>query len=167
MLPASHFLPRLGCGRSVAAGYEMHEQGKYLNDKLKVLVRLDLDCGEAEVAAQGHVTARSLQALYVVVKRANHLKEGLRLVVDVSHARVEPAAMEQLQACSESHHLPAAIDPMQSEYQLSIVAPAEAEAFDAGGPAGAGTANRFRAGSRPAARARAAVRAREALRLAA
>ncbi|WP_427129451.1 hypothetical protein [Pseudarthrobacter sp. S9] len=104
---------------------QMQEQGKHLNDKLRVLVRLDLDCGEAEVAAQGHVTAESLQALYVVVKRANHLKEGLRLVVDVSHAWVEPAAMEQLRACSASHHLPASIDPMQSECQLSILAPAD------------------------------------------
>lgn len=95
-----------------------------MNDKLKVLVRLDLDCGQAEVAAQGHVTAKSLQALYVVVKRANHLKEGLRLVVDVSHARVEPAAMEQLQACSKSHHLPASIDPQQSECNISVLAPA-------------------------------------------
>ncbi|WP_427006343.1 hypothetical protein [Pseudarthrobacter sp. H2] len=127
------------------------------------------------------MTARSLQALYVVVKRANHLREGLRLVVDVSHARVEPAAMEQLQACSDSHHLPAAIDPMQSECRLSIVAPADAfdadafdaDAFDAGAgadagaPVGAGTPGRIRAGSRSAARARAAVRAREALGLAA
>ena len=95
-----------------------------MNDKLKVLVRLDLDCGQAEVAAQGHVTAKSLQALYVVVKRANHLKEGLHLVVEVSHAHVEPAAMEQLQACSESHHLPASIDPLQSECNISVLAPA-------------------------------------------
>jgi hypothetical protein len=97
-----------------------------LNQKLRVLVRVDLDCGQAEVAAQGHVTARSLQALYVVVKRANHLKEGLHLVLDVSHARVEPAALEQLRECSAAHHLPAAIDPLQSECHLSIVAPAEA-----------------------------------------
>ncbi|KIS26214.1 hypothetical protein TV39_16315 [Arthrobacter sp. SPG23] len=96
-----------------------------MNHKLKVLVRLDLDCGEAEVAAQGHVTAKSLQALYVVVKRANHLKEGLHLVVDVSHARVEPAAMEQLQACSESHHLPESIDPLQSECNISVLAPTD------------------------------------------
>jgi hypothetical protein len=102
----------------------MHEQGNRLNHKLRVLVRLDLDCGQAEVAAQGHVTARSLQALYVVVKRANHLKEGLHLVLDVSHAVVEPASLEQLRECSASHHLPAAIDPLQSECQLSIVAPA-------------------------------------------
>jgi hypothetical protein len=44
--------------------------------------------------------------------------------VDVSHARVEPAAMEQLQACSKSHHLPASIDPLQSECNISVLAPA-------------------------------------------
>ncbi|MCA4133100.1 hypothetical protein [Arthrobacter sp. M4] len=94
-----------------------------MNDKLRVLVRLDLDCGEAQVAAHGHVTSRSLQALYVVVKRANHLREGLRLVVDVSHAKVDAAALEQLQECSQTHHLPPSIDPGQSDFELSIVAP--------------------------------------------
>ena len=46
--------------------------------------------------------------------------------------------MEQLQACSESHHLPASIDPLQSECNISVLAPA---------PAGAelGTAARNRA----------------------
>ncbi|RNL57383.1 hypothetical protein [Arthrobacter oryzae] len=97
-----------------------------MHEKLKVLVRLDLDGGEAEVAAHGHVTEQSVQALYVVMKRANHLREGLRLVVDVSHARVERAALEQLQACSESRHLPASIDPLQSDCQLRVLAPAAA-----------------------------------------
>lgn len=97
-----------------------------MNDKLRVLVRLDLDCGEAQVAAHGHVTPRSLQALYVVVKRANHLREGLRLVVDVSHAVVEPDALEQLRECSQTHHLPPSIDPHQSDFELSIVAPRQA-----------------------------------------
>ncbi len=99
-----------------------------MHEKLKVLVRVDLEGGEAEVAAQGHVTEHSVQALYVVMKRANCLRAGLRLVVDVSHARVEPAALEQLQACSESHHLPASIDPMQSECRLRILAPSAAPA---------------------------------------
>lgn len=101
-----------------------------VNDKLRVLVRLDLDCGEAEVAAQGHVTAQSLQALYVVVKRANHLRKGLRLVVDVSHANVEPAAMEQLQASSKCQHLPASIDPFQSRCNLRIRPPVASAAED-------------------------------------
>ena len=114
-------------GRSVAA---VHEGRCSLNDKLKVLVRLDLECGEAQVAAQGNVTARSIQALYVVMKRANHLREGLQLVVDVSHAHVEPSALEQLRKCSESHHLPLSIDPQQSECNVRVLAPADAELLE-------------------------------------
>lgn len=98
----------------------------FLNHKLKVLVRLDLECGEAQVAAQGHVTAQSIQALYVVMKRANHLRQGLQLVVDVSHARVEPSALEQLRECSETHHLPRSIDPLQSECNVRVLAPSDA-----------------------------------------
>jgi hypothetical protein len=109
-------------GRSVAA---VHEGRCSLNDKLKVLVRLDLECGEAQVAAQGNVTARSIQALYVVMKRANHLKQGLQLVVDVSHARVEPSALEELRECSKTHHLPRSIDPLQSECNVRVLAPAD------------------------------------------
>ena len=97
-----------------------------MNHKLKVLVRVDLDCGEAQVAAQGHVTAQSIQALYVVMKRANHLRQGLQLVVDVSHARVEPSALEQLRKCSETHHLPRSIDPQQSECNVRVLAPSDA-----------------------------------------
>ncbi|WP_368086493.1 hypothetical protein [Arthrobacter sp. ok362] len=50
-------------------------------------------------------------------------------MLNVSHAVVEPAAMEQLRECSASHHLPTAIDPLQSECQLSIVAPVETAAI--------------------------------------
>jgi len=97
-----------------------------MNDKLSILVRVDLDCSQAGVAAQGHVTAQSIQALYVVVKRANALVEGLALEIDISRARVEPAALEQLRACSQSHHLPVHIDPFQTDCRLSILAPGDA-----------------------------------------
>ena len=96
-----------------------------MNDKLSILVRVDLDCSQAGVAAQGHVTAQSIQALYVVVKRANALVEGLALEIDISRARVEPAALEQLRACSQSHHL-LHIDPFQTDCRLSILAPGDA-----------------------------------------
>ena len=38
-------------------------------------------------------------------------------------ARIEPEALEELRACSRSHHLPAGVDPLQSDYRLSILAP--------------------------------------------
>lgn len=97
-----------------------------MTDKISVLVRVDLDCAHARIAAQGRVTAQSIQALYAVAKRANALMEGLALEIDVTRASVEPDALEQLRACSQSHHLPAHIDPFQADCRLSILAPGEA-----------------------------------------
>jgi hypothetical protein len=93
-----------------------------MNDKLSVLVRVDLECAQAQVAARGHVTVQNVQALYVVVKRANALLDGLVTEVDVSHAMVDPAALEQLRASSRSRHLPQRIDPLQADCRFSVVA---------------------------------------------
>jgi hypothetical protein len=94
-----------------------------LSEKLSILVRVDLDHAKAQVLAKGHVTIHSIQALYVVVKRANALKHNLDLELDVRNARVDPDALRQLQACSETHHLPTRIDPQQTPCTLSILAP--------------------------------------------
>ncbi|BAS10540.1 hypothetical protein AHiyo4_39620 [Arthrobacter sp. Hiyo4] len=94
-----------------------------LSEKLSILVRVDLDHAKAQVLAKGHVTVHSIQALYVVVKRANALKHNLDLELDVRNARVDPEALRQLQVCSETHHLPARIDPQQTHCTLSILAP--------------------------------------------
>jgi hypothetical protein len=77
-----------------------------MTDKLSVLVRVDLGCAHARIAAQGHVTAQSVQALCVVAKRANTLMEGLQLEMDVtacllavpSPARANRSAPGRLQA---------------------------------------------------------------------
>jgi hypothetical protein len=92
-------------------------------DKLRVLVRVDLDCATAQVAAQGHVTSKSVHGLYDVMKRANSLTAGMNLELDMTRARIEPDALEELRACSKSHHLPARVDPLQADYTLSILAP--------------------------------------------
>lgn len=97
-----------------------------MTDKLSVLVRVDLDCAHARIAAQGHVTEQSIQALYVVAKRANTLMKGLELEIDVTRAEIDPDALEQLRACSQSHHLPTQIDPLQTDCRLSIRAPGNA-----------------------------------------
>lgn len=99
-----------------------------MTDKLSILVRVDLDHAKAQVLAKGHVTVHSIQALYVVVKRANSLKENLDLELDVRNAHVDPEAMQQLRACSETHHLPARIDPQQTPCTLSILPPRRATA---------------------------------------
>jgi hypothetical protein len=94
-----------------------------MHEKLSVLVRVDLECAQAQVAARGHVTVQNVQALYVVVKRANALLDGLVTEVDVSHAMVDPVALEQLRESSRSRHLPERIDPLQAECRFSVVAP--------------------------------------------
>ena len=94
-----------------------------MTEKLNILVRVDLDHARAQVLAQGHVTVHSIQALYVVVKRANSLKEGLDLELDITKAHVDPEALEQLQDCSRTHHLPAKIDPHQSHCSIHVLPP--------------------------------------------
>lgn len=105
-----------------------------MTEKLKVLVRLDLDCAEARVATQGHVTLQSVQGLYSVMKRANSLMAGLALEIDMTRAQIEPEALEALHACSRSHHLPPEIDPLQADFTLRILAPAD-ESFGGAVPA--------------------------------
>jgi hypothetical protein len=97
-------------------------------DKLSVMVRVDLDCAQAQVAAEGHVTMENVRGLYAVMKRANSITAGLRIEIDMTGALVEPDALEQLRDCSRSHHLPAHVDPLQSDYRFSILAPEDAQA---------------------------------------
>lgn len=102
-----------------------------MNSKLSILVRVDLDHARAQVFAKGHITVHSVQALYVVVKRANSLKQGLNLELDITHALIDDEALEQLQDCSRTHHLPAKIDPQQQPCTISVLAPRRAQAESA------------------------------------
>lgn len=94
-----------------------------MNEKLRVLVRMDLDGAKAHVKVQGHVTVQSVQGLYDVVKRASSLASGLALELDLTRAQVEPAALDRLNACAKSRHLPVQVDPFQHDYRISILAP--------------------------------------------
>lgn len=94
-----------------------------MNEKLRVLVSVDLDGAKAQVKTQGHVTVQSIQGLYDVMKRADSLVPGLSLELDMSLAEVEPQALEELRGCARSRHLPVQVDPLQRDYRFSIVAP--------------------------------------------
>jgi hypothetical protein len=110
--------------RSVAAN-PLRE--KHVTEKLSVMVRVDLDCGRAQVAAEGHVTMENVRGLYAVMKRANSIAAGLCIEIDMTGALVEPDALKQLRDCSRTHHLPVHVDPLQSDYRFSILTPEEAE----------------------------------------
>ena len=94
-----------------------------MNEKLRVLVSVDLDGAKAQVKTQGHVTIQSIQGLYDVMKRADSLVPGLALELDMTLADVEPQAMEELRGCARTRHLPVQVDPLQRDYRFSIVAP--------------------------------------------
>jgi hypothetical protein len=97
-----------------------------MDHKLRVLVRLDIDGGTAWIEVGGNVTARSVQALYVVAKRANALMQDLNVVLDLRRARVGQDPLEALQRCAEAGLLPPVIDPAQAPCSLSILSPAMA-----------------------------------------
>jgi hypothetical protein len=107
-------------GCSVAANGEGFTN---VNSKLNIVVRVDLDHARAKVIAKGHVTVHSVNALYVVAKRANSLKEGLDLELDISQAFVDDEALEMLRTASATHHLPARIDPQQAPCTINVLAP--------------------------------------------
>ena len=98
-------------------------QLRVVTDKFSILVRVDLEDARAQVLAQGHVTAESIRALYVVLNRANNLRTGLDLEIDIRRACVDPEALEQLRGCAVTHHLPLTIDPSQADCRLSILPP--------------------------------------------
>ena len=119
--PGSHLV--YGCpGRYSVVAPDLERRTFFVTtDKLRVLVRVDLDCAKAQVSAQGHVTSKSVHGLYGVMKRANSLTADMTLELDMTRARIEPDALEELRTCSRSHHLPADVDPLQSQYRLSIL----------------------------------------------
>ena len=121
VLQGSHFTYCCPGRHSVVAPLQNGEN--FVTEKLQVLVRVDVDCARAQVAAQGHVTSQSVHGLYDVMKRANSLMAGLAMELDMTGARIEPDALEELRTCSRSHHLPVHIDPLQSDYRFSILAP--------------------------------------------
>ncbi|MBD1544381.1 hypothetical protein G9E11_19475 [Arthrobacter sp. IA7] len=94
-----------------------------MNEKLRVLVSVDLDGAKAQVKTQGHVTVQSIKGLYDVMKRADSLVPGLALELDMTLAEVEPQAMEELRGCARTHHFPLQVDPLQRNYRFSILAP--------------------------------------------
>ncbi|WP_258803053.1 hypothetical protein [Pseudarthrobacter sp. NS4] len=129
VLRESHFAPTLdeadanGHSKKLQRRSQCRGRLYNLNSKLNIVVRVDLDHARAKVIAKGHITVHSVNALYVVAKRANSLRAGLDLELDVSHARVDEAALKMLQTSSETHHLPARIDPQQAPCTISVLAP--------------------------------------------
>ena len=76
------------------------------SDKLSVVVRVDVDGEQIQIAATGRVTALSLQGLYPLVQRTRSLGGGLGVEMDLSKATIDQDALEQLQGYAALHAVP-------------------------------------------------------------
>ncbi|MFP3580972.1 hypothetical protein SB659_15480 [Arthrobacter sp. SIMBA_036] len=94
---------------------------KLASDKLSVVVRVDVDGEQIQIAATGRVTASSLQGLYPVVQRTKSLGGGLGVEMDLSEATVDPDALDQLTIYAELHEVPVRFTP---EHQTVTALPA-------------------------------------------
>lgn len=92
-------------------------------DKLSVVVRVDVDGAQIQIATTGHVTTSNLQALYPIVGRMNSLAKGLVVEMDLTHAFVEPDALEQLQGYARLHEPPIRIGSPQADPSIIVVLP--------------------------------------------
>jgi hypothetical protein len=97
-------------------------------DKLKVLVRMDVDCNSARIEVKGNVDSLNIRALYAVARRAASLAPGLGTVLDLGKASATSHALDELLGCAELQALPANAGPDPVPCNLSVVVPKGAAA---------------------------------------
>ncbi|GAA3271057.1 hypothetical protein AAU01_13250 [Paenarthrobacter aurescens] len=76
------------------------------SEKLSVVVRVDVDGEQIQIAATGRVTTSSLQGLYPVVQRTKSLGGGLGVEMDLSQATVDEDALDELKGYAAVHAVP-------------------------------------------------------------
>lgn len=101
-------MPRLG---TLQRGSNLMKGNKLTSEKLSVVVRVDVDGEQIQIAATGHVTTSSLQGLYPVVQRTRSLGGGLGVELDLSEATVDADALDELQIYAELYEVPVRLAP--------------------------------------------------------
>ena len=103
----------LRLGRLQRGSYPM--KGNTLtSEKLSVVVRVDVDGEQIQIAATGRVTLTSLQGLYPVVQRTKTLRSGLDVRMDLSEDTVDPDALYELQLYAGLCEIPGLLSPEKS-----------------------------------------------------
>ncbi|MFE4226294.1 hypothetical protein ACFRJ8_00220 [Arthrobacter sp. NPDC056886] len=91
--------------------------------KLKVLMRLNADAESARIEVHGVVTAANVRALYVVCRRVTSKLPSFELVLDLAHARVSAAAIEELRERARASLMSSGIDGTETPCRLRLVDP--------------------------------------------
>jgi len=73
------------------------------------------------IGVSGLVTDSNLRALYAVIRRANSAVPGIDLILDLTAALIEPAAMEKLRRCEVTRSLPTEVDPARQDMRLTVL----------------------------------------------
>lgn len=91
--------------------------------RLKVLIRIDADAESTRVEVRGVVTAANVRALYVVARRVSAKLPGHEIVIDLAHARVSAAAINELRERAQLSSLYSGIDASETPCRLRLVDP--------------------------------------------
>ncbi|MCG2622123.1 hypothetical protein LVY72_09350 [Arthrobacter sp. I2-34] len=91
--------------------------------KLRVIVRVDLDTGSASIKVLGKLDGHTLIGLYSLIRRTSSITPGLTVEVDLRRAAAEPAALADLHETCAAGHLPARVDPRLSDCRLLVLEP--------------------------------------------
>ncbi|WP_427135558.1 hypothetical protein [Pseudarthrobacter sp. S9] len=91
--------------------------------RLKVLIHIDADTESTRIEVHGVVTAANVRALYVVARRVSVKLPGYEIVIDLAHARVSAAAIEELRERARLSLLYSGIDASETPCRLRLVDP--------------------------------------------
>ena len=93
------------------------------NPRLKVTVRIDDRLETSRIEVHGVVTAANIRALYVVCRRVTTKLPSHEIVIDLTHARVSAAAIDELRERARLSLLSSGIDASETPCRLRIVDP--------------------------------------------
>lgn len=91
--------------------------------RLKVTIRIDDHQEISRIEVHGVVTGANIRALYVVCRRVTAKLPGHEIVIDLAHARVSAAAIDQLREGARRSVLSSGIDTSETPCRLRIVDP--------------------------------------------
>jgi len=104
-----------------SSSYFAHSSHRDL--RLNAVVRLDAVEETAKVDVRGVVTHTNLRALYVVCRRVVTKFPGYEVVVNLAHAGVTAAALDELREHARQSSLSSGIDSSATPCRLRIVEP--------------------------------------------
>jgi dihydrodipicolinate reductase len=91
--------------------------------RIKVVIRIDAADESALVEVRGVVTTANLRALYVVCRRVTSKVAGYEIIVDLTHARVTKAALDELHEHARQSIVSSGIDASVTSCRLRIIDP--------------------------------------------